>query len=90
MKKYFYYWIFFLAVESIRHGYINYKAIRKESHFDSTGKMIKYYGGLWESITCTFVSALGLLVSPVFLGIETLKFIPIGMVIYCCHILINK
>ena len=86
MIKYFYFWIFFILFSAFRHGYINYKENRDAGyhkiHFEKTGKIIKFHGGLKETISCTIAAALGLIFSPGFLAIETIKFIPAAIVLY--------
>lgn len=86
MKKYFYFWIFFIVISSIYHGFKNYKENRDAGynivHFEKTGQRIVFHGGLWEAISCTFAASLGLIFSPAFLAIETLKFIPAAIVLY--------
>lgn len=86
MEKYFYFWIFFVVVSSIWHGYKNYKENREvgynKIHFEKTGQIIYFHGGLGETISCTCAATLGLIFSPVFLAIETLKFIPAAIVLY--------
>ena len=72
MQKYFYFWIFFIVISAIIHGYKNYKG----------NKIIKFHGGLKETISCTIASSLGLIFSPAFLLIETAKFIPAVIVLY--------
>lgn len=72
MQKYFYFWIFFIVISAIIHGYKNYKE----------NKMIKFHGGFKEIISCTITASLGLIFSPVFLLIETIKFIPAAIILY--------
>lgn len=84
MQKYFYFWLFFIAVSATWHGYKNYKEV-KNAGFEKdekTGMIVRYHGGLWETMSCVFASTLGLIVSPIFLVIETLKFIPAAIVLY--------
>lgn len=84
--NYFYFWIFFIIVSAIWHGYGNYKENRDAGYdkiqFERTGQKITYDGSLGEAISTSFVAALGLLFSPTFLFIETLKFIPAAIVLY--------
>jgi len=86
MQKYFYFWIFFIIISAVWHGYKHYKENRdagyNKGHFEKTGKRIKFHGGLKETISCTIVASLGLIFSPVFLAIETVKFIPAAIVLY--------
>ncbi len=86
MQKYFYFWIFFMVVSAIWHGYKDYKENKNAGYnkiwFEKTGKMIAFHGGFGEAIFCTFAASLGLIFSPVFLAIETLKFIPVVIVLY--------
>ena len=86
MQKYFYFWIFFIVISAIWHGYNNYKENRDTGydkvHFEKTGQKIVFHGGFGETISCTFASSLGLICSPVFLAIETVKFIPAAIVLY--------
>ncbi len=86
INKYFYFWIFFIVTSAIWHGYKNYKENKDAGydkvHLDKTGQKIDYRGGLGETISCTFAASLGLIFSPVFLAIETIKFIPAATVLY--------
>lgn len=86
MKKYFYFWIFFIVVSAIWHGYEHYKENRdsgyNQVHLEKTGKIIAFRGGFGETISCTLAASLGLIFSPVFLAIETVKFIPAAIVLY--------
>ncbi len=84
MEKYFYFWIFFIVVSAIWHGYKNYKEVRDIGYEKDkkTGQIVRYYGGMWETVSCVFASTLGLIVSPIFLIIETVKFIPAAIVFY--------
>lgn len=86
MQKYFYFWIFFMTINAIWYGYKIYKEDRdagyNKVHFEKTGQKIAFHGGFGEMVSCTFVASLGLLVSPAFLAIETLKFIPAAIVLY--------
>jgi len=86
MQKYFYFWIFFIIVSAIWHGYENYKENRdagyNKVHFEKTGKRIEFHGGIKETASCTIAASLGLLFSPVFLVIETVKFFPAAIVLY--------
>ena len=86
MQKYFYFWILFIVISAIRHGYINYKENRDAGydkiHFEKTGKRIEFHGGIKETISCTIAASLGLIISPVFLAIETVKFAPAAIVLY--------
>ena len=86
MQKYFYFWIFFIVVSAICHGYNDYKENRdagyNKVHFEKTGKRIEFHGGLKETISCTIAASLGLIFSPVFLAIETVKFVPAAIVLY--------
>ena len=86
MQKYFYFWIFFIVISAIWHGYKNYKETRNAGydkvHFEKTGKRIEFHGGLKETISCTIAASLGLIFSPVFLAIETVKFVPAAIVLY--------
>ena len=86
MGKYFYFWIFFIVVSAIWHGYKNYKGNRdagyNKVHFEKTGQRIAFHGGFAETISFTFVAFLGLIFSPIFLAIETVKFIPAVIVLY--------
>jgi hypothetical protein len=86
MQKYFYFWIFFIMVSAIYHGYKNYKENKdagyNKVHFEKTGKRVEFHGGLKETISCTIAASLGLIFSPVFLAIETVKFVPAAIVLY--------
>ncbi len=86
MGKYFYFWIFFIVVSAIWHGYKNYKENRNAGynkvHSEKTGQKIVFHGGFCEIVSCTFVASLSLIFSPIFLAIETVKFIPAAIVLY--------
>ena len=86
MQKYFYFWIFFIVISAIWHGYKHYKetmdAGYNKDHFEKTGYIVRFHGGLRETISRTLASSLGLFFSPVFLVIETVKFIPAAIVLY--------
>ena len=86
MNKYLYFWIFFIVISAILHGYENYKELKKtgysKNHFKNSKQIIEFDGRFKETFSCTLASTLGLIVSPVFLAIETLKFIPAAIVLY--------
>ena len=86
MQKYFYFWIFFMVISAILHGYKHYKENRdvgyNKVHFEKTGQRITFHGGFGETISCTLAASLGLIFSPGFLAIETVKFIPAAIVLY--------
>ena len=83
MIKYFFFWIFFIVVSSIWHGYQVCKETQEGGYdFDQTGNKVMFKSGPKETILGTLAGALGLLVSPSFLFIETLKFVPAAVVLY--------
>ena len=86
MQKYFYFWIFFMVISAILHGYGCYKENKNAGynkiHFEKTGQKIIFHGGFGETISCTLAASLGLIFSPGFLAIETVKFIPAVVVLY--------
>ena len=86
MQKYFYFWLFFIVISATLHGYKNYKGNidmgYDKIHFEETGKIVEFHGGLKEAVSCTIAASLGLLFSPIFLIIETVKFIPAAIVLH--------
>jgi hypothetical protein len=74
------------VISVVWHGYKNYKENRDigydKVHFEKTGQRIVFHGGFRETISCTIAASLGLVFSPVFLVIETVKFIPVAIVLY--------
>ena len=83
---YFYCWVFFLIIRSLYLGYQNYKEIRElgynKLYFEQTGQKIEFEGGFGETISCTMVSALRQLFSPVFLASTTLYFLPVAVLLF--------
>ncbi|MDZ7642020.1 MAG: hypothetical protein U5J62_08375 [Desulfurivibrio sp.] len=86
MLYYLYFWIFFICCKAIYCGHRSYKEYKGAGYnidyFNSTGQRIEFHGGFGESFSCTLASAFGLIFSPIFLAIETLKFLPAAFVLY--------
>jgi len=84
--KYLYFWIFFIVVRALVCGYRNHQEHKEVGYnqvwFEETGQKIMYDGSLKGVVSGTLASALGLIFSPVFLLIETIKFIPAAFVLY--------
>ena len=83
---YFYCWVSFLIIRSLYLGYQNYKENRdagyNKIYFEQTGERIEFNGGFGETISCTMVSALRQLFSPVFLASTTLYFLPVAVLLF--------
>lgn len=86
MLKYFYFWCFYITISACWYGYKYYKILKEDGYdkiwFESTGERIEYYGGFKETLLYSFISALGKITSPIFLVIETMKFIITSIIIY--------
>jgi len=86
MNYYVGFWIFWLIVRALIHGNKSYNRYLEAGYnFDihqKTGQFIPFHGGLKERIPCTIAGALGLLVSPVFLLLESVYCIPAVVVLY--------
>jgi hypothetical protein len=67
-------------------GYKNYKEYRKigynKAYFEQTGQKIEFKGGIGETVSCTLVSALRQLITPVFLLSSTMYFLPIAILLF--------
>lgn len=86
MGKYLYYWIIFIVILAFRRGYKHYIKAKKlgydEDYYLQTGEKIGFNGGIKEMILSTIAASLGLVFSPFFIVIESIKFIPIALFIY--------
>lgn len=75
-----------MVISAILHGYKHYKETRNigydKDHFEKTGYIVRFHGGFGETVSCTLAASLGLIFSPGFLAIETVKFIPAAVVLY--------
>jgi hypothetical protein len=67
-------------------GYQNYREYRKigynKAYFEQTGQKIEFNGGIGETVSCTLVSALRQLITPVFLLSSTMYFLPIAILLF--------
>ena len=90
MKHYVAFWVFWIVVRALMNGNKHYKACLEAGHnvdhFRQTGEYIAFHGGMRERIPCTIASALGVMVSPVFLLLESVFCIPAMFILY----LINR
>lgn len=86
MSKYIYFWVVFVIVRAIHEGYKNYKENAKAGYnivyFENTGQKIEFNGSVGETVSCTLVASLGLIVSPIFLLFTTLFYLPAAFVLY--------
>lgn len=84
--KYFYFWLFWLFVRSLHSGYDMYQEYKEAGYnidwFEKTGQKIEFKGGFKGMLTSILPGVLGLLISPAFLVIETIKFIPAALFLY--------
>ena len=83
---YFYCWRTFLIIHSLYSGYQNYKELREigynRAYFEQTGQKIEFKGGIGETVSCTLVSALRQLFTPVFLLSSAIYFLPIAVLLF--------